>query len=146
MDGFDIVFWYWYALAVALIVLEILAPGVIFLWLAVGCAATGTLMLVVPDLAVTYQFVVFAIGSALSLLLGRGLLRDWLTSPAVAGLNQREKALIGREAVLIQAIAGGTGRVRLDDTSWTVTGPDLPEGTRVRVVDAEGTRLTVEAL
>ncbi len=39
----------------------------------------------------------------------------------------------------------GTGRVRLDESFWQVTGPELPAGAKVRVTGAKGTRLTVEA-
>lgn len=145
-NGFEIVFWYWYSLAVALIILEILMPGVIFLWLALGAVVAGTVLLLVPGMDLIYQAMIFAIASAASLLLGQRMLKGWLISPPDPGLNQREKTLIGREAVVIQAISQGTGRVRLGDTSWSVTGPDLPAGAKVRVVAAEGTRLTVAPL
>jgi membrane protein implicated in regulation of membrane protease activity len=35
--------------------------------------------------------------------------------------------------------------VRIDDTVWRVTGPDAPAGSRVKVVKADGARLTVAA-
>ena len=41
MFGFKIIFWYWWALAAVLLVFEMLLPGVVFLFLAIGAAAAG---------------------------------------------------------------------------------------------------------
>lgn len=74
----------------------------------------------------------------------------WLQRlPAVSGtgdsraLNTRAARHIGQTAILDTAIAGGRGRVRLADTCWAVSGPDLPAGSRVRIVAAKGTVLEV---
>ena len=47
-------------------------------------------------------------------------------------LNQRAESLTGRELVLSEAIVGGSGRVRVQDTSWRVS-DRMHSGTRVRV-------------
>lgn len=57
----------------------------------------------------------------------------------------RAAQLIGRTAVLAEPIREGRGRIRLDDTVWRVSGPDLPAGSRVKVVSVQGTELHVEA-
>jgi membrane protein implicated in regulation of membrane protease activity len=41
-------------------------------------------------------------------------------------------------------ILAGRGRVRLGDGSWTVVGPDMVAGARVRVAAVDGTELRVE--
>jgi membrane protein implicated in regulation of membrane protease activity len=43
------------------------------------------------------------------------------------------------------AIVNGHGRIRLGDTLWRVSGPDLPAGTHVRVKAVENGQLVVEA-
>jgi len=48
--------------------------------------------------------------------------------------------------VLDHPIQEGRGRIRLDDTVWRVSGPDLPAGSRVKVVSVHGTELHVEAV
>lgn len=63
---------------------------------------------------------------------------------AEPSLNARGHHLCGRVAVLEQAIAGGRGRIRIGDSAWSVTGPDLPVGTTVRVTGCQGVVLTVE--
>jgi inner membrane protein len=42
------------------------------------------------------------------------------------------------------AIVDGRGRLKVDDTVWLVSGPDLPAGTHVRVIGAESTVLQIE--
>ena len=41
-------------------------------------------------------------------------------------------------------IVGGRGQIKVDDTNWRVTGPDLPSGAKVRVAGADGAVLAVE--
>ena len=62
-------------------------------------------------------------------------------------LNRRGAQLIGRIATLAEPIKDGRGRIRIGDTLWRVSGPDLPAGTRVRVKAATDTdlELVVEA-
>jgi membrane protein implicated in regulation of membrane protease activity len=66
-------------------------------------------------------------------------------SEDATSLNRRAEALVGRVFTLEAPIAGGVGRIRVDDTSWRVTGPDMLEGAAVRVVRVEGATLVVEA-
>ena len=56
--------------------------------------------------------------------------------------------MIGRTATLTEPITEGRGRIKLGDTMWRVTGPDLPAGTQVRVTGADATdlELVVEAV
>ena len=48
-------------------------------------------------------------------------------------LNRRSEQLIGRTATLTEPISNGRGRIRIGDTLWRVSGPDLPVGTQVKV-------------
>jgi membrane protein implicated in regulation of membrane protease activity len=56
--------------------------------------------------------------------------------------------MIGRTATLAEPISNGRGRIRLGDTLWRVSGPDLPAGAQVRVTGAADTdlELVVEAV
>ncbi len=143
--SFTIVFWYWWALAAVLLVFEMMLPGVVFLFLAIGAAAAGAFLLVVSDLSLELQLFVFAIIAVASAVvlrptlkrLQRGRIQD-------ANLNARGDALVGRTIVLDAPILRGQGRVMLGDGSWTVIGPDMVAGTRVRVTAVNGTELKVE--
>ena len=73
--SFKILFWYWWALAAALLVFEMLLPGVVFLFLAIGAAASGAFLLVVADLSLELQLFVFAIVSVASAVVLRPTLK-----------------------------------------------------------------------
>lgn len=138
-------FWHWWILAGLCLLAEALTPGFVFLWLGVSAGVTGLLLLAAPGLGWRWQVLAF---TALSL----ASVAAWLAwrrgrSPAGgAGLNSRAEACVGRLAVLETPIGDGRhGRLRLGDTTWAATGPDLPAGARVSVVAARGTVLEVAA-
>jgi membrane protein implicated in regulation of membrane protease activity len=143
--SFKIIFWYWWALAAVLLVFEMMLPGIVFLFLSIGALASGALLLIVADLSLELQLVVFAIVSVASAVLLRPALRRMQQGrPADANLNARGDSMVGRTIVLDTPILGGQGRVKLGDGSWTVTGPDMAAGSRVRVAAINGNELRVE--
>ncbi len=141
---FKILFWYWWALAAVLLVCEMLLPGVVFLFIAVGAAATGLVLLVASDASLEFQLVVFAIVSVVSAVALRPYLKRLQSKTADPTLNARGAALVGQVFVLDQPILGGRGRIKLGDGSWIVTGPDMVAGAKVRVAAVNGTELRVE--
>ena len=143
---FKIVFWYWWAAAAVLLVLEMILPGVVFMFLAIGAAAAGLFLLVVSDLSLELQLLTFAVISVVSAIgLRRPLRRlQHVDNPPTSTLNARGDALIGRIIVLDEPILNGRGRVSLGDGSWSVTGPDMVKGAKVRVKSVSGTELAVE--
>jgi membrane protein implicated in regulation of membrane protease activity len=143
--SFKIIFWYWWALAAVLLVFEMMLPGVVFLFLAVGAAASGFFLLVVSDLSLELQLFVFAIVAVASAVVLRPTLKRLQQGrPADANLNARGESLVGRTIVLDAPILRGQGRVNLGDGSWTVTGPDMVAGSKVRITAVNGTELKVE--
>jgi membrane protein implicated in regulation of membrane protease activity len=145
MFGFKIIFWYWWALAAVLLVFEMLLPGVVFLFVTIGALASGAFLLVVSDLSLELQLFVFAVVSVASAVVLRPTLKRLQRGhPADANLNARGDSLVGKTIVLDTPILGGQGRVKLGDGSWTVTGPDMVAGSRVRVAAISGNELRVE--
>ena len=143
--GFRILFWYWWALAAVLLVFEMMLPGVVFMFLAIGAAASGLFLLVASDLSLELQLLVFAVVSVVSAVgLRRTLKRLQYIDGPPPTLNARGEALVGRTFVLDAPILNGRGRVTLGDGSWTVTGPDMVKGAKVRVASVQGTELRVE--
>lgn len=135
--------WSWIVAGLILLGLELVVPGGVLVWLGGAAMVTGLAALLVA-IYWPLQFVIFGVLSLLSIWL-------WLRlrGPGVASdrpfLNQRADRFIGREVVLDQPIRDGTGRLALDDTTWSVIGPDLAAGARVRIVAADGAVLKVEA-
>jgi len=138
-------FW-WAALALLLCAAEMIAPGAFMLWLGLAAAAVFVIVWWVPGLSVLAQAVLFVVLGVVSILVyrrwfrGRGRVSD---KPA---LNRRALALVGRVVPLQTAIVDGRGRVQIADAFWDVEGPDLPAGTHVRVLAADGMVLKVAAV
>ena len=137
--------WSWLVLGLVLMGLELVAPGVFLIWLGLAAVLTGLLD---AALGLSWQaaLLVFAALAVAAVVAGRMVTRpreeDEGGRPT---LNRRGHALVGRVFTLDAPIVEGSGRIRVDDSSWRVTGPDGPAGGRVRVVRIEGTTLVVEA-
>ncbi len=140
----QITIWHWFILGCALVVLEILAPGIIFVWLGVAAIITGIVALVVPSLSWEYQFLIFALVSVISVFAGRALIRRRPTGTDHPLLNRRGEQYVGRVFTLEEPIVNGTGKLRIDDTTWKVNGQDLAAGTAVKVAGVNGVILLVE--
>lgn len=136
--------WGWWIFAGVLLIIEMAAPGFVFLWLAIAGLATGALVWLLPGLAWQAQLLVFAGLAILSVVAWTRLRAGKPAAADDSALNRRAEALIGQHFVLLTPIAQGRGRVRVGDSSWAVSGPELPAGTVVRVVGADGSRLLVE--
>ncbi|WP_445504620.1 NfeD family protein [Microvirga sp. G4-2] len=136
--------WSWIILGLVLIGVELLAPGVFFLWLGLAAIATGLLDAAL-DLSWQAASILFALLAVTAVILGRFVTRSKEPSePSVSHLNQRGQALVGRVFTLETPIKDGEGRIRVDDSSWRVTGADRFKGAKVRVVRVEGSTLVVD--
>ena len=129
-----------------LIILEILAPGAYFLWMGVAAMVVGAVLFLVPATPFLIQVLIFAIFSALALVLYKSWQRRHPTTSDEPTLNRRGKQYIGREFVLQKPIKNGTGKITVDDSSWHLQGEDAQVGMKVRVVAVEGTILKVKAM
>ena len=138
-------FWHWLILGVALIAAEMVIPGVFLLWLGVAALVTGGIVYALPDLSWQLQFLAYAVLAVISVFAGWRWVKQRPIESEKPNLNLRAQQYVGRMADLDGPLHNGVGKVRLDDTVWQVTGPELPAGARVRVNGVEGTRLKVEA-
>ena len=136
--------WCWVILGLILIGGEMLAPGVFLIWLGLAALLTGAVV-GLADIGWQAAALVFAGFSLVCVLVGHLLTRRKGEEPDVAtGLNDRGRQLIGRVFRLEATMTGGEGRIRVGDSSWRVTGPELLAGSEVRVVRVEGATLVVE--
>ena len=138
--------WHWLILAVGLFIGEMLVPGTFLVWMGLGAAATGGLLLLVPALPWQAQWLCFAVVSAGSVLLWRRYRRLHPASNDHPTLNQRGMSYVGRHFTLGSPIVDGVGKLQVDDSSWKIMGEDLPAGAHVKVIGVDGTMLRVAAL
>lgn len=140
--------WYWLAAGILLIAFEALAPGAVLIWFGIAALITGMTCLL-GDPNINQQFLLFsilAIGMTTAFKLWQR--RHPPAKPlneSGGDLNQAGSQYVGMETTLATAIVNGHGRVKIADSSWRCSGPDLAEGSRVRVVAVESGTLRVEA-
>ncbi|TPL86414.1 NfeD family protein [Mesorhizobium sp. B2-3-13] len=141
--------WNWMVLGFVLLVVEVIAPGFFMLWIGIAALIVGAVSLLVWDAAIwtwQVQVLLFLVLSLVSAFAGKKLMGGHDQPSDQPLLNRRGAQMIGRMATLAEPIRDGRGRIKLGDTLWRVSGPDLPAGTQVRVTAAADTdlELTVE--
>ena len=140
----DIDHWSWWILALALFVIELAMPGIIFLWLGIAAAVTGALVWIVPSLGWQISFVIFAILGVVAFIVGRKVWRPGHIESEDPTLNKRAEQYVGKTFTLDTALENGRGRLHVGDGSWLAKGPDLAAGTKVKVTGVDGSVLEVE--
>lgn len=139
--------WIWLVATVVLALGEVVVPGTFFMISFAGGAAIAAAAAFLGA-AIPLQWLAFVAGSggflALLVPLGRRLNRD--TGHARVGATRWE----GRTGVVLGSIPAGpheTGLVRVEREQWraeSADGREVAEGTTVRVLRVDGTRLIVE--
>lgn len=137
--------WPWLALGFFLAAAEILVPGVFLIWLAGAALITGVLAFFLP-IGMPLQIVIFALLAIVSVFIGRNYLRANPIEEVDPKMNRRGMRLAGETAVVVQAIDGGTGRIRHGDSEWLAKGIDADVGSRVRITGSDGSVLLVESV
>lgn len=134
--------WNWLIIGVVLMGIETFAPGVFMLWLGLAALIVGLISFGVSWPWQT-QIIMFAALSIAMVPLWRYYARRNEMPTDTPFLNKRAESLVGREFTLDKPIVSGIGTLKIDDTVWRVSGPDAPEGRRVKVVQADGSSLQV---
>jgi membrane protein implicated in regulation of membrane protease activity len=130
----------WIVAGLALLMLEIHAPGAFMMWLGLAACGTGLIVLV-SGIGFEMQVVTLGVLAAISLGIG---LRFRRSRPG--RMNTQQSGLAGRAATAL-AFQGREGRVRVGDSDWAArVPPDVAEpasGARLRVESVDGTVLIV---
>jgi len=137
-------YWHWWVLGVLLIILEILSPAIFFLWMGISAGVVGLLVLLIPTLGWETQILLFATFSVASIVVWRHYLKLHPIQSDQPQLNRRGEQYVGRRFTLDEPIVNGQGKIRVDDTTWKITGADCQAGTKVKVTGVSGVLLEVE--
>ncbi len=126
--------YFWWAIALLLLVGEILAPGVFMLWLGIAAAVTGAILLFTgAGMSYLWQAVVFGVLAFISVGVYWKFLRGNERVSDQPLLNRKAEQLVGRVVTLVEPIVNGRGKVQIGDAYWSVQGTDAPVGTRVQI-------------
>ncbi len=134
--------WTWWIVAAVLLVLELVIPGVFFLWMGLAAMVVGVLVLIV-DISWQGQIAAFAVLSIIALIVSRYFFAGRRVVSDRPNLNRRMYDYVGRSFVLEAPIQNGTGTIRVDDTIWRVRGDDAAVGARVRITEVDGLEFLV---
>ncbi len=141
----EVIFWYWWVLAVGFLAVEIVVTGFFFLWLSVSAFIVGTVLLLIPATSFEMQLFLFSVLAVSSIWAWRKYARTReVEQTDHPFLNKRGEQYIGRTFDLVAAIENGQGKIKVGDSIWKVQGEDCPLGTKVRVVAVKGTVFEVE--
>jgi membrane protein implicated in regulation of membrane protease activity len=136
--------WVWFVAAGILLLLELISPGVFFIWLAAAAAVTG-LADYLFGLPWQAELPLFAFVSAVAVFGGRRFYKGPGMQPEDnLYLNRRQMGYIGRTFTLKDAVTDGRGKLVIEDTLWEIEGPDMPAGTRIKVTAVRNMSLIVE--
>lgn len=125
----------WVIISIVCLILELSSGDFFLLCFAIGAAVAA--IIAGCGASITWQIIIFAVVSALSLLLLRPKLIKKLHKPNRVRLSNAE-AMVGQEGRVSEHInEGGFGRVAIDGDDWKARSEDesaIEKGVRVRVV------------
>ncbi|MDA3935587.1 MAG: NfeD family protein [Actinomycetota bacterium] len=140
----NIWFWVWVALAAILFTAEIFTAGFFMLPFGIGAAAAALLEFL--GMGVGWQWAVFIVVSAISLVFFRRFSDSVTHEPPVKMGADR---LIGMSGIVVEDLTphSSKGAIRVDHEEWRAETSDsasAPVGTVVIVKAVEGTHLVVD--
>jgi len=141
--------WHWWALAAALLVLELLTGTTYLLWPSAAAATVGLGLASPLHFDWRIQILAFAVLTTVLALAGdKFVAKRWLRSDRPE-LNERAAQLAGEKVIAVADFVAGEGRVRLGDSVWAAELADEGEaekGAVLEVVGLDGATLQVRAV
>lgn len=148
----SIFIWLWLGAIVLFGVAEVVTESMISIWFVAGslaalftCMSGWSLGALTPEAT---QVLVFAVVSALALVITRPLVRRFLSRPHIPTNSDR---VLGMVAKVTEAVDNdrASGAVYVDGKTWTARSADgavIPAGVQVKVEKIEGVKLLVHNL
>jgi membrane protein implicated in regulation of membrane protease activity len=138
----------WYAVGVALALVELAVPAGLFLSFGIAAGVVGLFDDLIHQLDGDEQALLFAATSIMAVII------SFSRYPRVPrrsiifrrGSPRRLPDPVDHEGVMTTPMIEGHGAVRLDMKIWPAVGPHMPRGTHVRVVASDGAILRVEPI
>ena len=137
--------WLWLIIGGLLGIAEILIPGFFLIWLSAAAIVTGIVGFLFP-IPMTGQLALFAILAVIAVYSGRRWFAANPIESSDPNLNDRGARLIGESVIVVEAIIGGRGRVKVGDSVWIAKGADAKVGDRVRIAGSDGATLNVDPI
>lgn len=142
-------YWHWLTLGLLLILAELFIPSFTIFWFGLGALLVGGLVLLLGEMALSWQIFIWAIASCLFTFLWFRFFKPRMTDRTKAGLSR--EAIVGESGqVIYPPEEGRRGTVRfakplLGSDEWPfICEQAVAIGDRVFVKDVSGNTLIVE--
>jgi len=151
MGDFQILYWHWLLLGIALVMLEIFLTSFTALWFGLGAIVVGILLVVFPAMSAQIQLALWIVLSGGCAIFWFRYFRPRMVDKTTAGLA-RESAIGERGIVIRVPMERTRGMVRfstpvLGDDEWEfICDQPVVLGDRVHIKDFSGNSLIVVKL
>ena len=138
--------WFWFALAVALIVVELSTTQLVSVWLAISAAVTAVITAIFPALGLQWQILIFVFLSAVLLVSTRKFVKKFMKRTKEQETNL--ELYIDKVVVVTEEIDNikDTGAVKMNGIIWSARSTDgsvIPEGDYAVVKKIQGNKVIV---
>ena len=138
---------YWLYAGIALMLFEIMTPGLVSLFFGLSALTVALIAWLVPGFSQGWQWAAFSVFSILYIVLLRKGMKKTFNGDREVSENPRDE-FTGKLAVVTEPIAPNKpGRVEVHGTTWTAeAGQELAAGVSVRITGQKNLTFTVEAV
>ena len=139
--------WFWLALAIALVVIELSTTQLVSIWFAIGAGVTAIVKVIAPGISIPWQALIFVGVSTVLFLATRPFVKKMSENQTIATNSDR---LIGKTAVVTKDILENEkGEVKVEYQKWPAiskSNETFKEGEKVLVKEITGNKLVVEEI
>ena len=146
---FKLLYWYWLVFGMVLIIAELFIPSFTIFWFGLGAILVAGLLLMLPDLTISWQLFIWAIASSILTFLWFRFFKPLMVDRTKAGISR--EAILGEIGQVIRIPEQEKrGIVRfttplLGADEWPfICDQQIIAGDRVMVKDISGNTLIVE--
>ena len=146
---FKFLYWHWLVFGMVLIMAELFIPSFTIFWFGLGAVMVGGLVLLLPDMSLNWQLLVWAVASCMFTFLWFRFIRPHMRDRTTAGISR--EAVLGESGRVISLPADSRrGMVRfatplLGSDEWPfICEQETQLGDRVFVKEVSGNTLIVE--
>ena len=136
---------FWFLLGLALLLLELIVPGLVLIFFGLGAWITA-LVCLIGDPGIDLQIIIFSTASVLSLILLRRMLKNKFFKESWASPATLEEEFLNKEAIALTSFKqGAKGKVEFKGTSWIASAEeDIVKGQTVIITGKESIVLIVK--
>ncbi|HCM83293.1 MAG TPA: NfeD family protein [Alphaproteobacteria bacterium] len=139
----------WWAIALLLLLVEMMIPSNWLLWPGLAAFATGGMLMLFPAMEWPTAILFFVAVSLLLLLIGRRYVRLSDGNTDAPNLNNRAGRMVGRRGAALMDGADGMSRIQIDGIEWPVRregGGGILAGQVLEVTAFDGTTLVAKVI